>query len=71
VSAVRQRRQARPKPKGRNVLTCRDKRRFRDGKAARKALGTIKDRGERRAGKPQRAYACPECGGWHLTSEAR
>lgn len=53
-----------------NALTCRDKRRFGSGKAARKTLDHIKRKGERRDHKPARAYHCPECDGWHLTGAA-
>lgn len=46
------------------------KTRFTSRGAAERALDGIRRRGEKRDKKPQRAYACPRCNGWHLTSEA-
>lgn len=43
--------------------------RYRDEIAAKLALATIKN--QDKAGRPKterRAYRCPDCGGWHLTS---
>lgn len=54
-----------------NALTCRDKRRFGSGKAARRSLAKIRTVGERREHKPSRAYHCPECDGWHLTAQGQ
>jgi hypothetical protein len=48
------------------------KRRFKDRLAALMAMANIEARGEDRNGKvPKRAYLCPRCGGWHLTSQGR
>lgn len=41
--------------------------RYRDNIAAQWALATINDTDPRR--REQRAYACPRCRGWHLTSK--
>lgn len=60
----------RVKPKF-NALPCRDKRRYKTGGAARRALRNVRNYGEKREGKPARPYPCPDCNGWHLTSEAR
>jgi len=46
--------------------------RYRDEIAAKLALATIKN--QDRASRPKterRAYSCPECRGWHLTSWRR
>lgn len=49
---------------------CADKTRFHSGGQARKALTGIRKRGSREAEKrPSRAYPCPHCRGWHLTSD--
>lgn len=49
--------------------TCRHKKRYKTGPEARRALERIRRAGPRdQRGKPARAYACHECGGWHLTS---
>lgn len=47
---------------------CGGKRRFRDHDQATAALRTIRTYGEQREKNPQRAYHCPVCNGWHLTS---
>ena len=49
---------------------CRTrKRKYADEVAARLALAEIRGpRAEVRAETPCRAYDCPFCGGWHLTS---
>lgn len=50
-------------------MPCRYKERFATGSKARRALRAIKARGiHGDRGKPQRAYSCPFCRGWHLTS---
>lgn len=49
---------------------CLSKRRYEDKRAAQTALNAFeKKRG--RHGRPDqlRAYACPECQGWHLTKQ--
>lgn len=47
---------------------CR-KRRYRDEIAAKLALATIQRKDKARRSKSERrAYRCPLCGGWHLTS---
>lgn len=49
---------------------CR-KRRFRDEVAAKLALATIGRRDNAARPKTERrAYPCPSCRGWHLTSRA-
>lgn len=47
------------------------KTRYQTSAKARRALDGIRRRGNR-AGerKPVRAYPCPHCHGWHLTSDA-
>jgi hypothetical protein len=48
-----------------------DKVRYRSESAARGALRTLADPHSRAAGAPKlphRAYPCPGCYGWHLTS---
>lgn len=49
-------------------MRCR-KKRFRDRIAALMALEKIQAWGSDRGTKPIRAYHCPHCGGWHLTSQ--
>jgi hypothetical protein len=50
--------------------TCRGKRRYHDHAQAIRVLHLLASRSER--GKiPTRAYYCPDCNGWHLTSQAR
>ena len=44
------------------------KRRYRDEAASDLALARIRDAGDVREKTPQRAYRCPRCRGWHLTS---
>lgn len=44
------------------------KRRYRDRIAAQLALATLK-KDDREGHTEERAYSCPYCGGWHLTSE--
>lgn len=41
---------------------------FATAAKARRALEGIRRRGERRDGKPQRVYCCPNCGRHFLTS---
>ena len=51
------------------AATCRTgKARYRDGVAAKLALARI-DPGDGRR-RERRAYRCPHCRGWHLTSRA-
>lgn len=48
--------------------TCQGKRRFRDREEAVAAIRTLRTKSDR--GKhPHRAYECPTCHGWHLTSQ--
>ena len=51
-------------------MTCA-KRRYRDEIAAKLALARITAHGEAREKTPQRAYRCPACRGWHLTSQSK
>lgn len=50
---------------------------FATGAAARRAIELIRTQSRRRQGendrgtKPQRAYHCPDCGHFHLTSEPK
>lgn len=44
------------------------KRRYRDHLAAKLALAMMRG-GEKR--RERRAYRCPDCAGWHLTSSIR
>lgn len=46
------------------------KTRYRDREEAKDAIRTIKLSGEVRDKRPVRAYECPDCRGWHLTSKA-
>lgn len=50
---------------------CSHKRRFAHRGAALLAIKNIRRYGEDRGKWPTRAYRCPGCKGWHLTSEAR
>lgn len=50
------------------VWSCRGKVRFRDHAEAVRGLHLIRSQGEQRDKTPCRAYECPGCGGWHLTS---
>ncbi|MCU1356398.1 MAG: hypothetical protein JWM89_1816 [Acidimicrobiales bacterium] len=45
------------------------KTRFRDHEAATRALRRTES--SNRMVRPARAYECPRCKGWHLTSKAR
>lgn len=48
------------------------KQRFRDEIAAKLALAVIRRKGKGSRPKTERrAYRCPLCGGWHLTSQGR
>jgi hypothetical protein len=52
--------------------TCRGKTRFRDRDEAVRSIRAIAHHGRHqgRDGKrPTRAYLCPVCKGWHLTSQ--
>ena len=52
-------------------MTCR-KRRYRDRVAALLALATTAKRKHARNPKQEaRAYRCPHCKGWHLTSQPK
>jgi hypothetical protein len=52
-------------------MTCR-KRRYRDRIAAQLALSTIQTKDKTDRDKTERrAYRCPTCKGWHLTSKGR
>lgn len=46
------------------------KQRFRDELSAKMALANI-GRQDRDQAREQRAYRCPSCKGWHLTSQPR
>lgn len=48
--------------------TCRGKRRYHDHQQAMRALRVLQQR-SRRQKVQKRAYECPRCGGWHLTSQ--
>lgn len=50
------------------MTTCERKRRFRDRIAAEMAIQRIATRGVVTDKDPVRAYRCPDCRGWHLTS---
>jgi hypothetical protein len=50
-------------------MRCR-KTRYRDRIAAQLALATI-HRKDRPQARETRAYQCPRCRGWHLTSQNR
>lgn len=52
------------------MKTC-GKTRYQSGALAEWALQLIRKRGAPREKKPVRAYLCPRCKGWHLTSEPR
>lgn len=50
-------------------LPCHGKRRYATGAKARASVTTIRRRGRGSPEpKPARAYPCPDCHGWHLTS---
>lgn len=53
------------------MSTCA-KRRFRDEISAKLALADIQRRGKdsQRPKDERRAYRCPRCRGWHLTSRS-
>jgi hypothetical protein len=61
-------RQSKTKKYARQV-TCRGKRRYRDHQEATRALHHFAVNGTRDV-KPVRAYQCPTCNGWHITSRA-
>lgn len=54
-----------------DAQACRRKRRFPNSARAKAAIRTVKRYGARGAQdkKPHRAYQCPHCHGWHLTSD--
>ncbi len=45
-------------------MTCADKSRFTSHEKARRAARTVSSD----SGIQMRAYPCPDCGGWHLSS---
>jgi hypothetical protein len=45
--------------------------RYRDRISAKLALAAMGRNDQRRPKSEQRAYRCPDCHGWHLTSQAR
>lgn len=48
------------------------KRRYRDRIGALVALATVQRRDDPHRPKTERrAYRCPQCGGWHLTSKGK
>lgn len=49
------------------VRTCNGKRRYRSHQEAIQSLHHIKNTSKRDR-QPVRAYECPRCHGWHLTS---
>lgn len=46
---------------------CERKKRF----AGRRAAGQAAQRATERTGKAHRAYQCPHCTGWHITSHEK
>lgn len=42
---------------------------YRDEIAAKLAMATIRHHGATRAKTPRKAYRCPDCNSWHLTSQ--
>ena len=56
-------------PKGRGRRCPSGKTRFRDHTSATTALALSAERSTRDV-QPKRAYECPLCNGWHLTSKA-
>jgi hypothetical protein len=54
------------KPSG--ARSCKSKRRYRDHAEAVRALHSRSLSESTREVKPRRAYLCPHCKGWHLTS---
>jgi hypothetical protein len=53
-------------------MTCPSgKVRHYDRIAALMALASVRGKGERRPKDERRAYECPQCHGWHLTSQGR
>ncbi len=48
---------------------CSGKRRYRDGIAAKVALAKVQHQ-DKAGHVERRAYQCPVCKGWHLTSQA-
>lgn len=54
------------------MSSCGDKRRFRSKLDAQMALARIRGRTENESHDiPTRAYRCPHCKGWHLTSQPK
>lgn len=54
-------------------MSCQDKRRYDTLEAANHKLDRIDAERPRKPGRklPIRAYRCPLCRGWHLTSQAK
>lgn len=54
-------------------MACQNKKRFDTLEAANHKLDRIEAERPRRPGRklPIRAYPCPFCNGWHLTSQAK
>lgn len=50
---------------------CPDKVRYRDRIAALMALGKVRRKDATRETVERRAYHCPHCRGWHLTSQQK
>lgn len=48
--------------------SCNGKRRFHDKVEATAALHVLQNKSTRQV-QPTRAYECPKCKGWHLTSQ--
>lgn len=66
---TRPRRNTTRPPRAPRPRSC-GKRWFKDRISAELALATIHHHGDDRSGSmPRRSYACPECRGWHLTSQ--
>jgi hypothetical protein len=61
-----------PRAKISHTMTRCSKYRYRDRIGALMALATVQRQDKSgRAKLEQRAYRCPTCGGWHLTSQAQ
>lgn len=61
-------------PQRRHVPGCSSKHRYADKRTAHGVINSLLSRRRQRRGRHEghlRAYACPACGGWHLTSEVQ
>ncbi len=61
-------------PRQRHVPGCSGKHRYTDKRTAHGVINSLLSRRRHRRGRHQghlRAYPCPACGGWHLTSEVK